>query len=73
MTVAFYDAHSNALHEKVEQPVWGTVSNAVERIAGAKTYASGADGMPTIDELLALLRRLWSSRFPEVKEAAGSP
>src|SRR5690606_26233691 len=22
-TIVFYDAHANALHEKIEQPVWG--------------------------------------------------
>ncbi|WP_246176965.1 ATP-binding protein [Parvibaculum sedimenti] len=67
-TIAFYDAHADTLHEKVEQPVWGHVSNAVERIAGAKAYAPGVDGMPLIEELLALLRRLWASSFPEAKE-----
>ncbi|WP_234896093.1 ATP-binding protein [Sinorhizobium meliloti] len=67
-TIGFYEAHANALHEKVEQPVWGHISNAVERIAGARAYTPGADGMPPIEELLALLRRLWASRFPEAKE-----
>ncbi|WP_234819967.1 ATP-binding protein [Rhodopseudomonas palustris] len=67
-TIAFYDAHTDTLHEKVEEPVWGHVSNAVERIAGAKAYAPGVDGMPPIEELLAVLRRLWASRFPEAKE-----
>lgn len=67
-TIAFYDAHADTLHEKVEAPVWGHVSNAVERIAGAKAYAPGVDGMPPIKELLAVLRRLWGSRFPEAKE-----
>ncbi|MDC9823989.1 ATP-binding protein [Devosia sp. ZB163] len=67
-TIALYDAHSATLHEKVEQPVWGHVSNAVERIAGAKAYAPGIDGMPAIEELLAVLRRLWASPFPESGE-----
>jgi hypothetical protein len=68
-TFAFYDAHAETLHEKVKQPVWGHVSNAAERIAGAKAYMPGADGMPTIEELLAVLRRLWASRFPEARES----
>lgn len=67
-TIAFYDAHADALHEKVEQPVWGHISNAVERIARAKAYTPGECGLPPIEELLALLRRLWASRFPEAKE-----
>jgi hypothetical protein len=67
-TIAFYDTHADMLHQKVEQPVWGHVSNAVERIAGAKAYAPGFDGMPPIKELLAVLRRLWASPFPEAKE-----
>ncbi|MCJ2031329.1 ATP-binding protein [Methylobacterium sp. J-043] len=67
-TIAFYDAQVDALHEKVEQPVWGHVSNAVERIASAKAYAPGVEGMPPIEELLEVLRRLWASRFPEARE-----
>lgn len=67
-TIAFYDAHADMLHEKVEQPVWGYVSSAVERIAGAKAYVPGIDGMPPVEELLAVLRRLWASRFPEAGE-----
>jgi len=66
--IAFYDAHSDALHEKVEQPVWGYISNAVERIVGAKSYTPGDDGMPPIEEVLGVLQRLWESRFPEVQE-----
>ncbi len=71
-TIDFYDTHAGALHEKVEQPVWGHISNAVERIAGAKAYVPGADGMPLIDELLGVLRRLWASRFPEPQDKEDS-
>jgi len=67
-TIAFYDAHADTLHDKVGQPVWGHVSNAIEHIASAATYAPSVDGMPSLDELLAVLQRLWASRFPEVKE-----
>lgn len=71
-TIDFYDANARALHEKVEQPVWGHISNAVERIARAKAYVPGTDGMPTIIELLGVLRRLWASRFPVPKDKANS-
>ncbi|MBN8499763.1 MAG: hypothetical protein J0M19_01265, partial [Sphingomonadales bacterium] len=68
-TLAFWDANAAALDVKVEQPVWGHISNAVERIAGAAAYAPGVDGMPSMEQLLAVLRRLWASRFPETKES----
>ncbi|MBY6046704.1 ATP-binding protein [Vannielia litorea] len=70
-TIAFWDANADALNAKVEQPVWGHISNAVERIAGAKAYESGVDAMPPIEELLTVLRRLWASRFPEAEENDG--
>lgn len=68
-TLAFWDANAATLDAKVEQPVWGHISNAVERIAGAAAYAPGVDGMPSMEQLLAVLRRLWASRFPETKES----
>lgn len=68
-TLEFWDANAAALDAKVEQPVWGHISNAVERIAGAAAYAPGVDGMPTMEVLLAMLRRLWASRFPETKDS----
>lgn len=67
-TITFYDAHTDTLHAKVERPAWGHISNAIERIAGAPAYAPGVDGMPSVEELLAVLRRLWASRFPENRE-----
>lgn len=67
-TIDMYDANAAALHEKVEQPVWGNISNAVERIVAAPDYIPGADGLPLIEELLAILDRLWASRFPEPKD-----
>ncbi|QWK92964.1 hypothetical protein KM031_20685 (plasmid) [Gemmobacter fulvus] len=66
--ITFYDAHTDTLHAKVEQPVWGNISNALQRIAGAAAYVPGVDGMPPVEELLAVLRRLWASRFPETRE-----
>lgn len=71
-TITLYDAHATVLHEKVEQPVWGHISNAVERIVDADAYVPGADGLPSIEELLPILDRLWASRFPEPKEQEGS-
>lgn len=68
-TLEFWDANAAALDAKVEQPVWGHISNAVERIAGAAAYAPGIDGMPSMEQLLAMLRRLWASRFPQEEES----
>lgn len=67
-TIALFDAYDGELHKQVEQPVWGHVSNAVERIAGGEAYVPSSEGLPGIDVLLALLRRLWASRFPEPRE-----
>lgn len=67
-TIDMYDMHAAVLHEKVEQPVWGNISNAVERIVDATAYVPGADGLPSIEEMVAILDRLWASRFPEPKE-----
>jgi len=67
-TIKMYDASAVTLHEKVEQPFWCNISNAVERIAAADAYVPGADGLPSIDELIGVLDRLWASRFPEPKE-----
>ena len=64
-TVALFDAHAHELNENLEQPVWGHISNAVERIAGNGSYIPGADGLPPLYLLLSVLRRLWTSRFPE--------
>lgn len=67
-TIDMYDANAAALHEKVEQPVWGNISNAVERIVDAPAYVPDTDGLPSMEELLAILDRLWASRFPEPKD-----
>jgi hypothetical protein len=67
-TIDLYDANAAALHEKVEQPVWGHISNAVERIIDAEAYVPDADGLPSIEALLGILERLWASRFPGPKE-----
>lgn len=71
-TITMYDDHVAELHERVEQPVWGQISNAVERIASSEAYAAGSNALPPIDSFLALVRRLWASRFPEPRETDGS-
>lgn len=70
-TIALFDAHASELHDSVEQPVWGHISNAVERIAGTAAYFPGVAGLPTLEALLVVLRRLWTSRFPEPKANDG--
>ena len=55
-TITLFDAHSDELHERVEQPVWGHISNAAERIAGSAAYVPGTSGLPTIEMLLSVLR-----------------
>lgn len=68
-TISLFDANAASLHASVEQPVWGTVSNAIEMIAGGEAYVPEDDGMPSLDLLLGVLGRLWTSRFPELKGA----
>ncbi|WP_220789992.1 NACHT domain-containing protein [Gluconacetobacter tumulisoli] len=67
-TIGLYDAHADTLHAKVEQLAWGRISDAVKRIAGATAYMPGIDDMPSIEKLLAVLRRLWANRFPSTSE-----
>ncbi|MAY61548.1 MAG: hypothetical protein CML29_04995 [Rhizobiales bacterium] len=67
-TIALYDTHAEALHDKVEQPVWGHISNAVERIVDAEAYMPSTAGLPSLGELLGILERLWASRFPEPRQ-----
>ncbi|HEU5068447.1 MAG TPA: hypothetical protein VFT61_09705, partial [Sphingomicrobium sp.] len=70
-TIKLYDENAASLHEKVEQPVWGHISNAVERITECEAYVPGADGLPSIEALLGILERLWTSRFPVPEEKQG--
>ncbi|MDX1003190.1 ATP-binding protein [Sinorhizobium medicae] len=71
-TITMYDEHAAELHERVEQPVWGHISNAVERIASSEAYAADSNVMPPIGNFLALVRRLWASRFPEPSDTGRS-
>lgn len=70
--IVMYDANAAFLHEKTEQPVWGHISNAAERIAGSNAYTPGAEGLPSIEAFLSVLRRLWASRYPELRESGNS-
>ncbi|MBW5434539.1 ATP-binding protein [Bradyrhizobium canariense] len=67
-TITLFDAHADELDERVGRPVWGHISNAVERLASSAAYVPGASSMPTVEALLTVLRRLWTSRFPEPNE-----
>lgn len=71
-TIAMYDEHAGELHAEVEQPVWGHISNAVERIASSEAYVPDYNAMPPISTFLGVVRRLWLSRFPEPRDSDGS-
>ncbi|WP_246796729.1 ATP-binding protein [Rhizobium leguminosarum] len=71
-TIAMYDEHAGDLNAEVEQPVWGNISNAVERIASSEAYVPSSNVMPPIATFLALVRRLWLNRFPEPRDSDGS-
>ncbi|MEJ1165551.1 hypothetical protein V9K97_17720 [Variovorax sp. CCNWLW186] len=62
--LALIDANPG-LHGQVDHSAWGHVSNAVERVASSPTFAPGADGLPDLDTVLALLARLSASKYPE--------
>jgi hypothetical protein len=56
------------LHDQLDRSSWGHIANAVAVIASSPSYAPGADGLPSIENMLALLVRLSSSRYPEQRE-----
>lgn len=57
------------LHDQVDHSAWGHVSNAVERVASSRNFTPGADGLPDLDTMLAVLVRLSASRYPERRGA----
>lgn len=58
--------HANpGLHDQVDHSAWGHISNAVERVASSPNFAPGADGLPNLDTMLAVLARLSASKYPE--------
>ncbi|PRE64313.1 hypothetical protein C6P82_17190 [Burkholderia multivorans] len=55
---------ASPLPEAVLHSSWGSVSNAVERITQADAYLPGTNGLPSLDELVALIERLSKSPYP---------
>ncbi len=56
---------NDPLHPQSLHAAWGSVSNAVEKIAGAgKAYTPGEHGHPTVAEMLTLLDELAASPYP---------
>jgi hypothetical protein len=53
------------LHGQIDHSAWGHVSNAVERVASSRNFAPGADGLPDLDTMIAVLARLSASKYPE--------
>lgn len=51
---------------------WGSVSNAVEKIAGAEAYNPDDEEHPSLSELLALVDRMSLSQYPEPRDDSGS-
>ncbi len=64
--LALIDANPG-LHGQVDRSAWGHVSNAVERVASSRNFAPGADGLPDLDTMLAVLARLSASKYPELR------
>ncbi len=62
--LALIDANPG-LHGQVDHSAWGHVSNAVERVASSRNFVPGADGLPDLDTMLAVLARLSASKYPE--------
>ncbi|EGG76129.1 hypothetical protein SXCC_03489 [Gluconacetobacter sp. SXCC-1] len=60
-----------ALHDQVDRSAWGYIAHAVERVASSPNYVPGADGLPDLDALFAVLGRLSSSQYPETRETEG--
>lgn len=56
------------LHDQVDRPAWGHLACAVERVASSSSFMPGADGLPDIETLIAVLDRLSTSRYPEPNE-----
>lgn len=56
---------NTGLHPEVDRSAWGHVANGVERVASSKNYIPGANGLPDLDTMFAVLGRLSSSNYPE--------
>lgn len=65
--LALIDA-SPDLNKQIDHSAWGHVANAVEQIASSPNYAPGTHGLPDLATMFAVLERLSSSRYPELRE-----
>lgn len=65
--LALLDANPG-LHDRLDCPAWGHISNAVERVASSSNYVPGADGLPELPAMFSTLERLSTSRYPEASE-----
>jgi hypothetical protein len=52
-------------HPELVHSSWGAVSNGVEQLAESTTYSPGANGLPELDSLIAMIDRLSASPYPE--------
>ena len=57
---------AGAPHPQLVHSSWGAVCNAVERLTKSPSYEPGADGLPDLATMLALIDRLSASPYPEV-------
>jgi hypothetical protein len=62
--LALIDAHPG-VHDRLDRSAWGSVANAVERVASSSAYMPGMDGLPDLSTFFSILQRLSSSRYPE--------
>lgn len=61
-----------SLHTETLHATWGSISNAVEKIAEADAYEPDKAEHPRLSELLGLLDRMALSPYPETREDSGS-
>ncbi|MGX9696679.1 hypothetical protein ACWYXK_06800 [Janthinobacterium lividum] len=64
-TVEVVDGLTVSAHEATLHAVWGNISNALDRIAGAEQYDPEKAKHPTLTTLVELLDRLAQSAYPE--------
>ena len=55
-------------HAELVHSSWGAVCNGVERLAKSPAYAPDANGLPSLDSLLALIDRLSASPYPDISD-----
>jgi hypothetical protein len=62
------DAAGSDTPDEVLHQGWGCIANAVDRIAEAPDFALGANGLPSLSEIMSLLDRLSNSDWPKAQE-----